>query len=59
MYFDPSRVDIFLNASVYAQIIERQIVKGQSRQPIVLSSKLGWLLTGNLSSPLSKFDLRK
>ena len=36
-------------ASVYAQIIESQIVKGQILQPIALSSELVWLLTGNLS----------
>ena len=50
MYFEPSRINIRLSASIYAQIIESQIVKGQILQPIALSSKLGWLLTGNLSS---------
>ena len=30
MYLEPSRIDILLGASFYAQIIENQIVKGQS-----------------------------
>ena len=47
-YLEPSRIDILLGASAYAQIIENQIVKGQSLQPIALSSKLGWHLTGSL-----------
>ena len=50
MYFEPSRIDILLGASVYAQIIDSQIVKGQSLQPVSLRSKLGRLLTGNLST---------
>ena len=41
MYLEPSRIDILLGASAYAQIIENQIVMGQSLQPIALSSKLG------------------
>ena len=53
-YFETSRIDILLGASVYAQIIESQIVKGQSLQPIALSSKLGWLLTVNVSSSSSE-----
>ena len=60
MYFEPSRIYI-LSASVYAQIIESQIVKGQSLlQPIALSSKLGWPFTGNLSSspPRNRSDFR-
>ena len=49
-YFEPSRIDILLGANAYAQIIESQIVKGQSLRLIALSSKLGWLLTGNVPS---------
>ena len=57
MYLEPSHIDILLGVSVYAQIIENQIVKGQSIQPIALSSKLGWLSTGNLSSSPSEIGL--
>ena len=48
---------MLLGASAYAQIIEIQIFKGQSLQPIALSSKLEWLLTGNLSSSTSEIGL--
>ena len=57
MYREPSGIDILLGVSVYAQVIENQTVKGQSLQPIALSSKLGWLLTGNLSSSTSEIGL--
>ena len=57
MYLEALRIDILLGASAYAQIIENQIVKGQNLQPIALSSKLGWLLTGNLSSSPSEIGL--
>ena len=57
MYIKPSRMDILLGSIVYAQIIENQIVKGQNFQPIALSSKLGWLLTGNLSCSTSEIGL--
>ena len=57
MYLEPSCIDILLGASVYAQIIENQSVKGQSLQPIALSSKLGWLLTGNLPSSTLEIGL--
>ena len=48
-YSDQSRIDMLLGASDYATIIEDRIIKGQSLQPIALSSKLGWLLTGNIA----------
>ena len=57
MYLEPSGIDILLGASAYAQIIENRIVKGQSLLPIALCSKLGWLLTGNLSSSTSEIEL--
>ena len=57
MYLESSRIDILLGASAYAQIIENQIFNGQSLQPIALSSKLGWLLTGNLSFSTSEIGL--
>ena len=57
IYLETSRIDILLGASAYAQIIGNQIVKGQNLQPIALSSKLGWLLTGNLSSSPSEIGL--
>ena len=56
-YLESSRINILLGARAYAQIIENQIVKGQSLQPIALSSKLGWLLTGNLSSSTLEIGL--
>ena len=57
MYLEPSRINILLGASACAQIIENQIVKGQNLQPIVLSSKLGWLLASDLSSTPSEIGL--
>ena len=57
MYLEPLRIDILLGASVYAQIIQNQIVMGQSLQPIALSSKLGCLLAGNISSSTSEIGL--
>ena len=47
-------MDMRLGASVYATIIENRIIKGQNLQPVALSSKLGWLLTGNVATEQSK-----
>ena len=41
---------MLLGANVYAEIIQERIVKGLVNQPIALNSKLGWLITGNVSS---------
>ena len=46
-YFaNKSQIDVLLCASVHAQIIESQIIKGNPDQPIAMASLLGWLLSG-------------
>ena len=49
-YTADSRIDVLLGANVYAEIIQEGIVKGLINQPIALNSKLGWLITGSVSS---------
>ena len=49
-FTDQSRIDVLLGTSIYAEIIESEIIKGQTFQPIAISSRLGWLFTGNVSN---------
>lgn len=40
------RVDLLLGASVYAEIIESNVVKGSPDEPIAQQTKLGWIVFG-------------
>ena len=53
-YVTDARVEVLLGANVYAEIIQEGIVKGLLHQPIALNSKLGWLITDNVSSADSR-----
>ena len=52
-YTADARVEVLLGADVYAEIIQEGIVRSFANQPIALNSKLGWLITGNISLPSS------
>ena len=49
-YIENACVEVLLGANVYAEIIQEGIIKGLVNQPIALTSKLGWLITGSISS---------
>ncbi|XP_018397720.1 PREDICTED: uncharacterized protein LOC108775764 [Cyphomyrmex costatus] len=53
----PRKIDLVLGASVYAQILESGIRRGNGESPIAQKTALGWILSGQLSNdndPLSQ-----
>ncbi|XP_018309970.1 uncharacterized protein [Mycetomoellerius zeteki] len=46
----PGKIDLILGASVYAQILESGIRRGNGESPIAQKIVLGWILSGQLSN---------
>ncbi|XP_018301858.1 uncharacterized protein [Mycetomoellerius zeteki] len=46
----PGKIDLVLGASVYAQILESGIRRGNGESPIAQKTALGWILSGQLSN---------
>ena len=55
-FSDRARIDVLLGASVHAQTIQSQIIKGTSNESIAMLSSLGWLLSGNANAQNATSD---
>lgn len=48
-YNKSSKIDLLLGASIYAEIIQDGVVKGFVHEPIAQQTKLGWIVSGEIS----------
>ena len=56
-YSQTGVIDLLLGVSVYSQIIEKGLIKGQPGTPIATKSQLGWLLSGDTLVELQDNDV--
>ena len=52
-FMERGHIDLFLGTSVHAKIIKGRVVIGKANEPIASLSLLGWLISGECSSPSS------
>lgn len=57
-YFKPAEIDMLISAEIYFDVILPEIVKIGKGLPVLQKSKLGWLVGGSRSVPMS-FEIRR
>ncbi|CAH2085176.1 unnamed protein product [Euphydryas editha] len=50
----PNKIDLLLGAEVYSKVIVEGIVRGPSGYPVAQNTRLGWILSGQVSSGVMK-----
>ncbi|XP_067209400.1 uncharacterized protein [Linepithema humile] len=53
-FSSPGPIDLLLGAEVYAQILNKGIIRGQANTPIAQSTTLGWIVSGPTGTGLSQ-----
>lgn len=46
LYMEPGTIDVLLDATVHARIVEAQIRRGSENEPLATQTLLGWVLSG-------------
>lgn len=52
-YNRPNKIDLLLGAEVYSQVIQEGMLKAPSGSLIAQSTRLGWILSGTVFSPVN------
>ncbi|XP_018364358.1 PREDICTED: uncharacterized protein LOC108762054 [Trachymyrmex cornetzi] len=50
-FYKPQAVDLLLGATIFWDILETERIQLRARQPMLQSTKLGWILCGQVGSP--------